>query len=640
MSGERSGRRGHGNERESEKFIPPDGGWGWMVVLGYALNNLVMVPLITGMGLIFKDLFKDLHFAERDASIIMSINMSFGMLMGITHGPLLRMFGYRKIALAGSIMFVSGLMMTAISHKFTHFIVSHGFVTSFGISLTMAAFSLALNTYFLEKRGRAVALAMTITGLGPIIMPQIITVLSNNYPSQHAIFILGAIGLHTVVASLLLQPVKWHSKRGVRDSKDHEETERQLAKVENLKPDSVITEKFERKRTISVSTLNGDPRNSDLQKLEVTEETKKTQVIYVRRDSVPSLRDGNPSVRHFQSVQNVGCAQPEESRTRHHSHKWWSTGKNLNATNIGSCPMLVDEPLFNPAIATHTLKEDEEVGKNSGGNDDEKEDDNEILTNEFSSLTHHVSSEPSAVVNNKEHHTVHSSKKKKHTSEDSCCPCLSKIVKFFDLSLLCDPIYVNIMLGMSIATFAEINFAILLPFILEDIKFETSQSATVMTTTAAVDLLMRGVAPFVGERVRQTSRVMYLVSLAMLIGSRSILVYARSFTAMIIMAIGIGFAKGFRSVFMTLILPNYIPIERLADAVGIQMVVNGLVLMVLGPLIGIIRELRGSYDLCIVLINSMTMLTIIMWTLEAFLIRMFKNRRKAEKQYQEVALAE
>lgn len=179
------------------------------------------------------------------------------------------------------------------------------------------------------------------------------------------------------------------------------------------------------------------------------------------------------------------------------------------------------------------------------------------------------------------------------------------------------------MFGMAIATFAEINFAILLPFILEDIKFETGQSAAVMTTTAAVDLLMRGLAPFVGERVRQTPRVIYLVSLAMLIGSRSsnvpsrlnirmhfalppfaftlsiiiddfisVLVYASSFTAMIVMAIGIGFAKGFRSVFMSLIVPSYIPIDRLASATGIQMVVNGIVLMVLGPLIGTVFNRR------------------------------------------------
>lgn len=54
----------------------------------------------------------------------------------------------------------------------------------------------------------------------------------------------------------------------------------------------------------------------------------------------------------------------------------------------------------------------------------------------------------------------------------------------------------------------------------------------------------------------------------------------------ILVAVGLGFAKGIRSVNMSLVIPNHIPIERLASATGIQMVVNGIVLMILGPLLG------------------------------------------------------
>lgn len=65
------------------------------------------------------------------------------------------------------------------------------------------------------------------------------------------------------------------------------------------------------------------------------------------------------------------------------------------------------------------------------------------------------------------------------------------------------------------------------------------------------------------------------------------MIFCTGFIPVIIMAIGIGFAKGFRSVFTSLIVPSYIPLERLADATGIQTVVNGIILMALGPLMGI-----------------------------------------------------
>lgn len=94
-------------------------------------------------------------------------------------------------------------------------------------------------------------------------------------------------------------------------------------------------------------------------------------------------------------------------------------------------------------------------------------------------------------------------------------------MNFFDLNLLRDPIYVNMMLGMSIAMFAEINFAILTPFILADMDFSTDKIAAVMSTLAGVDLVSRGLVPFLGEWLRLPARHMALISLFLLIGCRT-----------------------------------------------------------------------------------------------------------------------
>lgn len=95
------------------------------------------------------------------------------------------------------------------------------------------------------------------------------------------------------------------------------------------------------------------------------------------------------------------------------------------------------------------------------------------------------------------------------------------IVVFFDFDLLSDPVYVNIMLGMSIAIFAELNFSLLTPFILNEMRFDTEQIATVMSSLAITDLIFRALAPFIGEFLRQPPRMMYLFSLFLLIATRS-----------------------------------------------------------------------------------------------------------------------
>lgn len=99
------------------------------------------------------------------------------------------------------------------------------------------------------------------------------------------------------------------------------------------------------------------------------------------------------------------------------------------------------------------------------------------------------------------------------------------MVNLYDLDLLRDPIYINIMLGMSIAIFAEMNFSMLTPFILTDREMTTAQIANVMSVIAIVDLIGRGAAPYLGEWLHQSPRMMYMLSLFLLTISRTCNVY-------------------------------------------------------------------------------------------------------------------
>lgn len=76
--------------------------------------------------------------------------------------------------------------------------------------------------------------------------------------------------------------------------------------------------------------------------------------------------------------------------------------------------------------------------------------------------------------------------------DDGCCCSVFKwFVQFFDLDLLRDNIYLNIMVGMAISIFAEINFAILTPFILSDLKFNSDEIAYILFVMAIADLISR-----------------------------------------------------------------------------------------------------------------------------------------------------
>lgn len=81
-----------------------------------------------------------------------------------------------------------------------------------GIAAVMAAFTLAINSFFKEKRSRAIGVGMSITGLGAIYMPLLMSALMYAYGWRYAVLILSAICLHSLLAACMLRPAKWYLK--------------------------------------------------------------------------------------------------------------------------------------------------------------------------------------------------------------------------------------------------------------------------------------------------------------------------------------------------------------------------------------------------------------------------------------------
>lgn len=69
------------------------------------------------------------------------------------------------------------------------------------------AISLALSTYFCKKRSVAMGLTITLTGLGPILMPLLIAGLLESYSTTGTVLILAAISLHSFIGACLLRPL-------------------------------------------------------------------------------------------------------------------------------------------------------------------------------------------------------------------------------------------------------------------------------------------------------------------------------------------------------------------------------------------------------------------------------------------------
>lgn len=163
--------------------------------------------------LIFKDKFDEDDLSATDVTLIINLNSGVGMGIGLFIGPLLKVFGYRRVSFIGGALFSFGFILTSWANGLFYFLATYSVMTAMGMEICIASFTLAVNTYFKAKRSKAFGVGLALAGLGFIIFPQLVRVLLEHYGVSGTCLVVGGVSLNILAAATLLQPVKYHSKR-------------------------------------------------------------------------------------------------------------------------------------------------------------------------------------------------------------------------------------------------------------------------------------------------------------------------------------------------------------------------------------------------------------------------------------------
>ncbi|KPI94791.1 Monocarboxylate transporter 12-B [Papilio xuthus] len=173
------------------KLVPPDGGWGWMVVAGAALSNIFNQSMLSLFSLLYGDALEAMGHNTKGAAVVLSTMLFTTNFGGPIAGAIVKLTSTRFVAVLGACSCTLGLGLG--------FIQNSSFV--------------AINSYFKLRKSRAVGLANVGTGIGQTVMPHIVRYLLENYGFRGACMLLGSLSLHGIGGTLLIQPVAWHMKK-------------------------------------------------------------------------------------------------------------------------------------------------------------------------------------------------------------------------------------------------------------------------------------------------------------------------------------------------------------------------------------------------------------------------------------------
>ncbi|XP_076766349.1 uncharacterized protein LOC143433101 [Xylocopa sonorina] len=612
----------------SENFVPPDGGWGWIIVMAAGFSNFCVLPVMQSFGLIFRDRFAELGINSTQITTILNINFAVYYCIGLANGPLFRKFSFRQISFVGATVSAVSITILSTMNSFAGILIFYSLFYAAGTGITMSSNALALNTYFKKKRRIATGLSWTCTGMGPIVMPQIITLLMPKYGMEGTVLIFGGLAFNAVACSLLLQPVSFHVKK-----KQNTETP---INNENMK-----LQEFPIVNKLATETI---PENYEKSyQSDVLENIDNKQ----KYNSTPSITKGRFDSQYFYyddeegSILNLDIISPDTPMMSRANDGWFSR-KSASCTSITSKSSKNSSRNLSRRTSVNLSRQSSLNRrlplKNAGRQTNEAEKSRRKVSDcEPSMVPLIVANEDDKDLEG-DKNSNYNQKAERKLSEDEQLKegsmeeimenttFFEKFIIFFDLDLLRDFVYVNLMLGITFANFSEMNFSLLTPFILSEYGFSQNRVALVMSILAGFDVAGRLVIPFIADFIGWQNRTFFLVGICGLAFGRIALAHIQDFGIILGVLVLIGIGKGFRTIFMALVIPSHVPLWKLPGATGIQLLVSGVTSLMLGPVIGWVRDITSNYAIMLHCLNVFTFLTTISWLLEMYL-----TRRKLKK---------
>jgi MFS family permease len=163
----------HFPEHNPDEVFPDGGLRSWSVVLGSFLLLMSSFGVMNTTG-ILQNYFASHQLAKYSPSAvgwIPGLFTFFGLSISVQVGPMFDRYGPTGILIAGTAIYVTGLMLLAESYAYWHFVLTLGVMSGTGAALLSTVALASVPQWFDRKAGLAIGISMAGAGLGGVLFP-------------------------------------------------------------------------------------------------------------------------------------------------------------------------------------------------------------------------------------------------------------------------------------------------------------------------------------------------------------------------------------------------------------------------------------------------------------------------------------
>lgn len=187
--------------------LPPDGGWGWVIVAA----SFVCCAVIDGLCSVFGVLLPDLvnYFGESSSKVSLAGSVLAGgfLLSGPVASVIINCFGCRWATIVGAILSATSLITCIYSTSVLMFILLFGALGGLGIGLIYLPASVMVGYYFERRRGLAAGISSAGAGFGMLTLTLLAAFLVQQYSWKGCLMIMAGVSLQCLVCGALMRPL-------------------------------------------------------------------------------------------------------------------------------------------------------------------------------------------------------------------------------------------------------------------------------------------------------------------------------------------------------------------------------------------------------------------------------------------------
>ncbi|KAL0134603.1 hypothetical protein PUN28_001417 [Cardiocondyla obscurior] len=551
--------------------------------------NFLIPGTIKSFGVLFVEFLDVFNASPAAAAWIPSLCYFLYSSLGPLSSVLSVKYSYRTVTLIGGAFAAAGMMLSYFASSVAFLCVSYGVLVGTGAGLAFPPTVYIVTSYFVRLRGLANGLCISGSALGSIFLPPVLGFLLRMYGYRGAVLVMGAVTLNVWASALLYHPVEWHliPARSPNDNDMHDNGETVSAAVTNS-PEQT-TEKDNSQQASLTNSVNEKaapivPKSASSVALEYYKNTPVQG--RTRKISMPTGREISGQMHSTPTLHAV----PERGGAVVDSAKYARTARS---------------PLHSPSTSSFNYVSTPYHGSTLSVLHPERA--STLTLNAISSTFTRKS-------------TVREQKLREHEEKD-------QQNKFFDFSLLKDPIYLVILISNSTNAISYTNFVILLPAYAISLGFNNWDASLLLSIVSMLDLVGRIGGSALSD-IKFMPKHWYFVGGLLASGvSLAILPTSSTYVTLSVYCAFFGLASGIYVGITAVIMADMLGTEKLTSSYGISLFVNGVIQLVGPPICGIIFEHIGSYGPIFSILGIILVFGASLWSMMPFI----RKRQATEK---------